>query len=85
MTTPQTVTIEDLTRCFRERLNLIVESPDEDLFESGLVDSLSLVGLIYELEQQYGIKIDVLELDFEELRSLNRIADFVTRKMAAPV
>jgi D-alanine--poly(phosphoribitol) ligase subunit 2 len=76
-----TVAIDDLTRLFRERLNLIVDSPDEDLFESGLVDSLSLVGLIYELEQQYGIKIDVLELDFEELQSLRSIADFVTRQV----
>ena len=83
MNTPQNVTIEELTRLFRERLNLIVDSPDEDLFESGLVDSLSLVGLIYELEQQYGITIDVLELDFEELQSLRRIADFVTRGIGA--
>jgi D-alanine--poly(phosphoribitol) ligase subunit 2 len=81
MNTPTPVTIEDLTRLFRDRLNLIVDSPDEDLFESGLVDSLSLVGLIYELEQQYGIKIDVLELDFEELRSLRSIAGFVTRQL----
>ncbi|NGP53687.1 phosphopantetheine-binding protein [Thioalkalivibrio sp. XN8] len=83
MNTPTPVTIEDLTRLFRERLNLIVDSPDEDLFESGLVDSLSLVGLIYELEQQYGIKIDVLELDFEELQSLRRIANFVERQVEA--
>lgn len=83
MNTRTTITLDELTQLFRERLNLIVDSPDEDLFESGLVDSLSLVSLIFELEQQYGLTIDVLELDFEELKSLRRIADFVMRQQAA--
>ena len=54
-------------RLFVETLNLQVPSPETDLIEGGLLDSLALVELIFALE----------ELDIDSFRTVGRIAEFV--------
>jgi acyl carrier protein len=45
--------------------------------ETGLLDSLALVELIVEIEQQFGIQIPLEEIEIDHFRSVVRIAEFV--------
>ena len=54
-----------------------VPSPEADLLRPGLMDSLKLVELLFQLEQDFGITISIETLEVEDVRSLTRIAEFV--------
>jgi acyl carrier protein len=60
-------------RLFVETLNLQVPSPDTDLIDGGLLDSLAL----FALEREFDVTIALEELDIDSFRSINRIAEFV--------
>jgi D-alanine--poly(phosphoribitol) ligase subunit 2 len=66
-----------------EKLQVQAESPDLDLLESGLVDSVGLVELILELEQHFGIDLPVENLEVEDFRSIRSLARLVARSMPA--
>ena len=66
-----------ITALFRDKLELDVPSPETDLLQPGLMDSLKFVDLLVHLEQEFGLTISVENLDVEDVRSLTRIADFV--------
>ena len=66
-----------LTALFRDKLELDVPSPETDLLQAGLIDSLKLVELLVQLEQDFGITISIETLEVEAVRSLTRIAEFV--------
>ena len=46
-----------------------------DFFESGLVDSLGLIRLLDEVEEHFGIEIDLAEVDPEHLTTLDGLVD----------
>jgi acyl carrier protein len=62
---------------FSEKLHIEVGSTETDLMESGLLDSLALVELLFHLEQELGIKISLENLELEHFRSIARIAAFI--------
>lgn len=51
---------------------------DGDLIDGGLLDSLSLVELIFALEHEYGVTFALDALDLDAFRSVESIAAFVT-------
>ncbi|HXF82636.1 MAG TPA: acyl carrier protein [bacterium] len=53
--------------------------PEVDLLDSGLVDSVSLVELVMELERRFGIHLPFEELQIDDFRNVRRIADLVNR------
>ena len=64
-------------------LTIEVPGPDVDMIETGLLDSLALVTLVYELEQRCGISIpfESLEVDdFRTVRSIARLARALQRE-----
>jgi D-alanine--poly(phosphoribitol) ligase subunit 2 len=63
----------------RDRLSVVVESPDFDLLESGLVDSIGIVELILELEDRFGVSLPMDSLEIDDFRSINRIAGLIAR------
>lgn len=67
-----------ITKLFSEKVHIEAPSPDTDLMETGLLDSLTLVELIVGLEEEFGIKIPFDEVDLENFRSVSRIAEFVS-------
>lgn len=67
----------------RERLHLSVDGTDEDLFDSGLVDSLAFVDLLMALEQEFGLSVGVDDLDLDNFRTIEQIASFVDERRAA--
>lgn len=52
---------------------------EEDLIDTGQLDSLSLVQLMVALEEEFNIRIEPEELDFEDYRSVKSITEMVTR------
>jgi len=62
---------------FLAKLNLDVPSVDTDLFETGVLDSLAFVELVVSLEQSFGLKVPIDDVEIEHFRSIEKIADFV--------
>lgn len=62
---------------FLERLNLEIPSPDTDLFETGVLDSLAFVELMLFLENAFGITITLEQVEIEHFKSIERIAAFL--------
>lgn len=69
---------------FRDRMEVDVPSADTDLFASGLVDSLTFVELLVHLEEEFGRRISLDELELEDLRSIERIARVMSRNGSGP-
>jgi acyl carrier protein len=62
-----------VTAIFHE-LTIEVPGSDVDVIETGLLDSLGLVTLVYELEQRCGIRIPFETLDVDDFRTVRSIA-----------
>ncbi|MBI4638172.1 MAG: acyl carrier protein [Candidatus Rokubacteria bacterium] len=62
---------------FEKRLHLTVPSEETDLFTSGVMDSLMFVDLLVRLEEEFGIRTTVEDLEIERFRSIARIAEFM--------
>ena len=69
---------QQLLMLFETNLNVEVPSPETDLFESRLLDSMGLVELVASLEQQFGIVIAFDTLDLDHFRSVGSIASLVS-------
>lgn len=68
---------DQIAAFFSERLSLTVLSPAEDLFETGVLDSLAFVDLVMHLEQRFDIQISTDEMEPDNFRSIAKIAAFV--------
>jgi acyl carrier protein len=66
-----------------ERLHVDVPSPDLDLLESGVLDSLQLVDLLLLIERHFGRRIPIEAIDLDDLRSLRRLAELVRGPVTA--
>jgi methoxymalonate biosynthesis acyl carrier protein len=53
---------------------------DDNLFESGIVNSLFAVQLMTFVEKTFAIDVEMEDLDIENFKSLNATAAFVMRK-----
>jgi methoxymalonate biosynthesis acyl carrier protein len=69
-----------LMHLFASKMNLTVASIDTDLIGSGLLDSLKLIDLLLQLEQEYGVEISLDDLEVDNFRSIASIAAFVARR-----
>ena len=67
-----------IERVFRDALGVEVSSPTLDVVEEGILDSLGLVTLLFELEREFSVAIP-LDLDIDSLRTVERLAAFVER------
>jgi len=69
--------IERLGALFVESFHIEVPSPDTDLLETGILDSFQFVELLFQLEQDFGLRIKIDNIDLDDLRTLKRIARLV--------
>ncbi len=69
--------IERLGAVFVESFHMEAPSPDTDLLETGILDSFQFVELLVQLEQRFGLRIKIDEIDLDDLRTLKRIARLV--------
>ena len=71
---------ERIARLFTDRLHTDVPAVDIDLFETGILDSLRFVELLAALEESFGVRIAVEDLEIDDFRTVSRIADFLAMK-----
>ncbi len=57
---------------------------DDDLFESGIVNSLFAVQLMTFIEKTFAIEVTADDLDIANFKSIEAAAGFVVRKQAQP-
>jgi acyl carrier protein len=69
-----------ISALFSEKLNVEVPSPDTNLIDTGLVDSLTFVEFLAHLEADFAIQVDLADLEIEHFQTITRIARFVISK-----
>ena len=69
-----------ITTLFSEQLNVQVPSVETDLIETGLVDSLTFVEFLAQLEEGFGIQVSLEDLEIDHFRTISRIAGFIATK-----
>ena len=67
----------ELTALFARDLSVAVPSPETDLLESGLLDSVGMVELLVRLEKRFGVRVPIENLEIEHFRSVAAIATFI--------
>lgn len=65
----------------KRHLRIAVPSADTDLLESGLLDSLGLVEVIAAIEQQFGIVVDLMDLELDDVRTVDSIGRLVEGRL----
>jgi acyl carrier protein len=73
-----TLVVQDrITAIFLEKLHLELPSRDADLLGTGALDSLTFINLLFHLEQDFGIKIPIEDLEIDHFRTIANIASFI--------
>jgi D-alanine--poly(phosphoribitol) ligase subunit 2 len=78
--------VRRIEKLFTHRLMIAAPQPDQDLVESGILDSMAMVELLFGLEEEFGFRVNIAELDVENFRCIANIAAMIegaeTRKVA---
>ncbi len=72
--------VRTIGKLIAEKLLVEVHSPEDDLLATGVLDSLTLIELLLSLEQRFGMRIPLDELEIEDVRSVQSIARLVESK-----
>ena len=73
--------VKETVRSFiNNSINIDGLGDDENLFESGIVNSLFAVQLMTFVERSFGIEIGMEDLDVENFKSVSATAAFIRRK-----
>ena len=63
-----------------KRVNVEIPSAEMDLIEMGIMDSLALVDLLLRIEEEFGVRIPLEELEVDDLRSVAGLAQVIVRE-----
>jgi acyl carrier protein len=74
---------EALRRFVGRSINIPDIGDDDDLFESGLVNSLFAVQLMNFIEKTFAVEVEADDLDIKNFNSLSSATSFVLKKRAA--
>ena len=55
---------------------------DDNIFETGLVNSLFALQLVSFIEQEFDISIENEELDIQHFKDINSIASLISKKLS---
>ena len=72
--------VRTIGKLIAEKLLVEVHSPEDDLLATGVLDSLTLIELLLNLEQHFGMRIPLDELEIDDVRSVRSIARLVESK-----
>jgi acyl carrier protein len=76
-------TIRDyLMTSFLDEQQAVALRDDDDLLT--VLDSLQVLRMLMDLEAEYAFQVDPSEFTSENLGSIQRLADFIGRKLAKP-
>lgn len=68
---------------FLESCSIEVPSAETDLLETGLLDSLTLVELLVQVEHEFAATIPLDALEIDDIRSIRRIAAVVLARRSS--
>jgi methoxymalonate biosynthesis acyl carrier protein len=71
---------ETIRHFISNSINITQLGDDDDLFESGIANSLFAVQLMTFVEKTFAIEVGMDDLEIENFKSLNATAAFVVRK-----
>lgn len=71
-----------LLNLFADAFQIEAPAANLDLIDSGVLDSLQLVELLYRLEREFGARIPIENIDLDDLRTLERIAGLIATRTA---
>ncbi len=74
-----------LIRLFAEQLQVEVPSVETDLIDTGLVDSLTFVEFLAQLEAGFGVRVSLEDLEIDRFRTISSIARFIATKNGTAV
>ncbi len=78
--------VKDIVRNFiNNSINIDALGDDEDLFETGLINSLFAVQLMTFVERKFGVEIGGDDLHIDNFKSVSATAAFVVRKSSGQV
>lgn len=81
MSTNDPQQVKELVRTFiNNSINIDALGDDDNLFESGIVNSLFAIQLMNFVERKFGLEIGMDDLDIENFKSINATTAFVVRK-----
>ncbi len=69
---------------FADTLNIEVPSDETDLIESGYIDSLALVELLFAIEREFSVSVPLDELDIDAFRNVRSISELVAAANGRP-
>lgn len=73
---------EKMTAVLERDLGVVVDSPSLNLFEAGVLDSLSFVNLLLYIESEFGVRVSFEELDMDRFSSIDGICNYITEQTA---
>jgi acyl carrier protein len=73
---------ERIAGLLRDRLHLDVPSVETDLIDTGALDSMLFVELLAQLEAEFGLAIDLDDIELSVFGSIRTIAEFVRERTA---
>jgi acyl carrier protein len=73
----------ELGRIFTHVTGADAPAPTDDLIEEGWLDSLSLVQLLFAVEQEFAIEIPLDRFELDSFRTLERLSELVAERRAA--
>ena len=71
--------VDRVRRVFEDALNIAAPEPDADIVQTGLIDSLGFVTLLFELEREFGVRVPLETLDVEDFRTIGNLMRTVAR------
>src|SRR5262245_46536215 len=75
----ETILVNRLSNLFADTFHVKPPAPNIDLLEEGILDSFQFVELLLQLEQLFNLRIDLAQINLEDLRTIEHIARLVTR------
>jgi D-alanine--poly(phosphoribitol) ligase subunit 2 len=69
--------LTEIEAIFLEELNIAVPSSSADLFAAGILDSMGLVQLLLQLEERFGLRLPIEDLELDSFRTLQKITEVV--------
>jgi methoxymalonate biosynthesis acyl carrier protein len=63
-----------------DKLGLEGITPEVDLIDTGLLDSMSFVELLFQMEREFQVRAELADLELDHFRSIARISEFIARR-----
>lgn len=77
---PNVELVNRLSELLGEVFGTEIESPELDLIEAGVLDSLAVAEILVRVEEEFEVMVPMEELEIDDLRTVRGIAEFLTTK-----